>query len=121
MKKTITQNQLEHILGINPQGILGTNLQPTYHFEKLIQCDNNFEDNYILLFVMHPDFDLSRGQVEFCHNLRLNLFRKRNSPCKEYFIDAEVKRQLIGYCLPGICNITSRDFVHAILTYRVDK
>ena len=42
----------------------------------MIEYDKKFDDNSILSFFIKPLNDPSRGQVQFCHNLIVNLFEK---------------------------------------------
>ena len=48
----------------------------------MIEYDKSFDDNSILPFFIKPLNDPFRGQVQFCHNLIVNLFEKGVSPCK---------------------------------------
>ena len=50
-----------------------------------MQYDKNFDYESKLSFFIHPQSDSTRGQVEFCHNLILDLFEKGNSPYKQEF------------------------------------
>ena len=43
---------------------------------KLIQYEENFDDGSTLSFVIHPQNDPARGQVQFCHNLTAKSFKK---------------------------------------------
>ena len=51
----------------------------------MIEDTKNFDDNSILPFFIQPQSDPARGQVQFFHNLMVNLFEKVNSPCKQEF------------------------------------
>ena len=73
----------------------------------MIQNDKNFEDDSVLLFLIHPQSNPAREQVQFFHNLIANLFEKINSPCKQEIPEVKVKRQYLTQYLPSITDITS--------------
>ena len=50
---------------------------------KTIQNDISFDDDSILPFVITPQSDHARGQVQLCHNQILNSFEKGNNPYKQ--------------------------------------
>ena len=41
-------------------------------------------------FLIKPLIDPSRGQIQFCHNLTVNLFEKGISPCKHEFPESQI-------------------------------
>ena len=46
----------------------------------MIQGENNFDDDTILAFVIHPQINHARRQVQLCHNLIAKLFKKGSRP-----------------------------------------
>ena len=46
----------------------------------MIQYHDNFDNESILLFVIGHTSYSSRGQVQLCHNLVINIFGKGSSP-----------------------------------------
>ena len=48
----------------------------------MIEHNEKFDHNSILPFFIKPQKDPARGQVQFCYNIIVNLFEKRNSPSK---------------------------------------
>ena len=58
------------------------------------------------LFFKKPLNDTSRGQVQFCDNLNVNLFENGISPCKQEFPEVQTERQILDHYLKIICNIT---------------
>ena len=79
----------------------------------MIQSEENQEENSILPFFVNPLTE-DRGQIQFCHNLIANLFKKGDSPCKREFPEVKIKRQLLDYYLKGICNITQQYGIYTI-------
>ena len=75
--------------------------------QKLIQYDENFDDDSKIPFVIHPQSDPARGQVQLCHNLIANLFEKGNSTCNEEITVEKIRRQELDHYGSGITNITS--------------
>ena len=74
----------------------------------MIEYNKKFHDNSILpLVFIKPLNDPSRGQVQFCQNLILNLFEKGLSPCKQDFPEVQFKRQILDHYPKVICNFTS--------------
>ena len=65
---------------------------------NMIEYDKKLDDNSILPFFIKPLNDHSRGQVQFCHNLIVNLFEKGVSPFKREF-PVQIKRQIHDYYL----------------------
>ena len=83
---------------------------------NIIKYDENFDDSSILPFLIKPLNDPSREQVQFCHNLIVNLFEKGISPCKQEFPEVQIKRQILDHYLKNICNITSQYGIYTIET-----
>ena len=77
------------------------------HNTMIIRYDDSFDDDSILHFFINLQSDPARRQVQLCHNLIVNLFQKRNSPCKEKFPEVKFKCQIFDHYLSGISNITS--------------
>ena len=73
----------------------------------MIEYNKNFTDKSILPFFIKPQNDTSRGQIQFCHTLIVNLFEKGISPCKQGFLEVQIKRQILDHYLKDICKITS--------------
>ena len=73
----------------------------------MIEDNKNFDDNSILAFFLQPQGDPAQAQVQFCHNLTAKLFEKRNSPCKQEFLEVRIKRRILDHYLKGTCHITS--------------
>ena len=48
----------------------------------MIYYDKKFNNDSIQLFVIHPQSDPAKRQIQFCHNLNSNLFKKGSSPCE---------------------------------------
>ena len=48
--------------------------------QKIIQYEVS-----VLPFVIHPQSNHARGQVQPCHNITASLFEKQKSPCKQEF------------------------------------
>ena len=65
--------------------------------EKMIRYDENFDNDYILPFVIHPQTDLDRGKVQLCHNNIANLLEKVNRPCKQNFPEVNIKNQIVDH------------------------
>ena len=42
----------------------------------MIKYDKNFNGNLIIQFIIHPQSGYAWGQVQFCHNLIVNFFKK---------------------------------------------
>ena len=61
----------------------------------MIEYNESFDDNSILPFLIKPQNDPSRGKVQFCYNLILNLFEKLISSCKQEFPEVQIKRQIL--------------------------
>ena len=57
----------------------------------MIQYDDIFDVDSILSFVVLPQSDPARRQVQLCRNLIAKLFEKTSSPCKQEF--PEVKSE----------------------------
>ena len=57
-------------------------------------------------FLINPLAD-TRGQVQLCQSLIVNLFGKGDSPCTKDFPDVKIKRQILDHYLKDICKITS--------------
>ena len=72
-----------------------------------MQCNKNFDDDSILSFVIHPQNDPARGQVQFSHNLIAILFKKGNSTWTQDFPQISIERQIFEHYIKNICNITS--------------
>ena len=65
----------------------------------MIEYNKIFDDNSILKFFIKPQNDPTRGQIQFCHNLIVNLFEKGISPYKQEFTEVEIKRQILDHYL----------------------
>ena len=61
----------------------------------MIQYVENFDDDSTLPFVIHPQGDPARGQVQFCHILFAILFLHGNSPCLQNFPEVKIIRQVL--------------------------
>ena len=73
----------------------------------MIQFDKNYADDSILLFIINPKNDWSRGPVLFCFNLLVICFQKRNTPCKKEFPEVKIRRQVLDHYLARKSNIAS--------------
>ena len=73
----------------------------------MLEYNKTFDDNSILAFCIQPQSVPVQGQVQFSHNLIVNLFEKGNSPCKQEFPEIIIKRQILDHSLKSICYITS--------------
>ena len=49
----------------------------------MIQYDRSFDNVSILRFVIHPQSDPARGQLEICHKSIAQFFEKENSSCNQ--------------------------------------
>ena len=76
--------------------------------QKIIQTDINFDDDSILPFVVNPQSDPARGQVQFCHNLIVNLFEKGNSPHIQ--VQRKNFKKTLDHYLPAISNMTTSPY-----------
>ena len=56
----------------------------------MIEYIDNFDNNSILPFFIKPLNDPSKGQVQFCQNLIVNLFEKEISPCKQELPEVKI-------------------------------
>ena len=77
---------------------------------------NQNEENLVdfpLPFLTHPQAE-SRGQIQFCQNLIVNLFEKSESPCTTKFPDVKIKISLLDKYLQGLCNLTSQYGIYRI-------
>ena len=95
-KKLVIRRTVRHTIGINIFVVLRKNWFNIF-----------FDDDYIFLFIINPQNNPARGQVQICHNLMVNTFQKRNSPCRQKLFEVRIKRQTIDHYLPGISKITS--------------
>ena len=75
--------------------------------QKMIQFDKNYADDSILLFIINPKSDWSRGPDLFCFNLLVICFQKRNSPCKQEFPEVKIRRQVLDHYLASKSNKAS--------------
>ena len=50
--------------------------------QKMVQYEDNFDDDSTLSLVIHPQSDPAIGQVQLSHNLISNFTRKRKLPIK---------------------------------------
>ena len=79
----------------------------------MIEYNKNFDDNSILPFFIQPQSDAktilpkTRGQVQFCHNLNINLFEKGNIPCKQEFREYEKNDKFMTTSSKVYAKITS--------------
>ena len=80
----------------------------------MIEYGKNFDNNSVLPFFIKPQNDPSGGQVQFCHNLIVNLFEKGISPCKQEFPEVQIKRKILDHYLKDISNITSHYGIYTI-------
>ena len=78
----------------------------------MIEYNKNFNEKTILPFFIHPQVDLARGQVPFCHKSIVNFFEKRKSPCTQKFLEVKIKRQIHDHYL--ICKITLFNVIFTI-------
>ena len=65
----------------------------------MMQYVEVFNHNFMLSFVIPPQSDPARGQVQFCHNLIANLSEKGNSPGTQEFPELRIKRHFTEYSL----------------------
>ena len=56
-------------------------------------------------FFIHPQSDPARGKIQLCHNLIVNILKKR--PYKQEFPEITIERQTLDHYLKVICNIRS--------------
>ena len=83
--------------------------------KNMIEYNGNFYDKSKLPFFIKPQNDPSRGQVQLCHNLIVNLFEKGISPRKQEFPEeVQIKRQIVDHYRKHICNITSHYVIFTI-------
>ena len=70
--------------------------------------------DYEQAFPFIIDSETDRGQIKFCKNLLINLFKPGISPCKTKFPDVKIKRQLIDHYIKDIAKITQQNGIYTI-------
>ena len=75
--------------------------------QKKIEYNENFDDDSIRFFVIHPQSDRALGQMHCCHNSIASFFEKRNSPFKQEIPEIKTKKQTLDHYIKSICIITS--------------
>ena len=52
----------------------------------MIEYNEKFDNSSIFPFFIKPESDPARGQLQFCHNLNVNLFKKVTARVKMNFL-----------------------------------
>ena len=85
------------------------------------QSEDSLDYEQAFPFIIDSEDD--RGQIKFCKNLIINLFKPGISPCKTKFPEVKIKRQLIDHYIKDIARITQQYGIYTIeiCTPRNDK
>ena len=78
----------------------------------MIRNEENLEDSTLPILI--PPSAESRGQIQFCQNLIVNLFEKGDSPCNKDLREVKIKRQLNDQYLKVISSLTSQYGIYTI-------
>ena len=65
------------------------------------------DEDSVFPFIIIPLTE-DRGQIQFCHNLIVNIFEQGISPCKAEFPEIKIKRQIFDHYIKRISNLTQQ-------------
>ena len=86
----------------------------------MIEYNQIFNDNLILPFSIKPQNNPSRGQVQFCHDLIVNLIEKGISLCKQEFAEVQMKRKTLDHYQKDVCSISSLYGIFSIKSLKLN-